>query len=120
MFEHRLGLALGKTIGEIRALPATEFRRWQLFYMLEPWGWADAEYRTAIALSLLFNIHRGKESAKDVSEFMRDMPKETLKYLEGADKNLIPEDLPFEERKARAMELARQFFGGNAVIQKKV
>lgn len=76
MFEHRLGLALGKSVGEIRALPYEEFQSWKHFYSYEPWGWHDVEYRTGLIAALLWNTHTGKKSqAKKISDYVRDMPK---------------------------------------------
>jgi len=49
-----------------------------LFYLLEPFGFPDEEYRTAAALTLLYNINAGKGKNKDVKDFMRDMPKAVL------------------------------------------
>jgi hypothetical protein len=81
MFEHRLGLALGRTIGEIRALPYPEYRSWELFYLVEPFGFENDEYRSAALLSMLHNINRTKGKAKDVKDFMRDLQAEALKQL---------------------------------------
>ena len=81
MFEHRLGLALGKSIGEVRALPYPEYRSWELFHLVEPFGFENDEYRSAAILSMLYNINRTKGKAKDPKDFMRDMVKEVLKQL---------------------------------------
>ena len=81
MFEHRLGLALHKTIGEVRAIPYAEFKSWQFFSMIEPFGFHDDEYRTAAILAMLYNINKGKGRAKDVSDFMRDLKKAVLNEL---------------------------------------
>lgn len=81
MFEHRLGVALGKSLAEIRALPYPEFRRWQIFYTVEPWGWWQDEYQTAALLSMLYNANRGKNKSKPPAEFMRKMVEEVLKEL---------------------------------------
>jgi len=96
MFEHRLGLALHLTLGGVRALPAPEYRRWQLFYLIEPWGWQDAEYRTAAVLSRLYNVNSGKGKQREVKDDMRDMTGEILKRLEGSP---IPDDMPFEQKR---------------------
>ena len=75
MFEHRLGLALGKSIAEIRNLPFDEFVSWKLYYQLEPWGWHDDEYRTAALLTQMWNTRVSKQSqAKKVKDYIRNMP----------------------------------------------
>lgn len=93
MFEHRLGLALGKTLGEIRALPAPEYRSWQIFNLVEPWGFEDREYRTAIILTMLHNINAPKGKQKKADAYMRNMFKLVSKELIAQQRN--------EEEKAR-------------------
>ena len=74
MFEHRLGLALGKSKAEIRSLPCDEFDDWKLFYMVEPWGWHDREFRVAEILTMLWNTNINKRSqAKKLTTYIRDM-----------------------------------------------
>jgi len=68
-------LALGKSISEVRALPVEEFESWQLFYMIEPWGWNDEEYRTGATLAMLNNVNASKKKyLKKEADYMRDMP----------------------------------------------
>jgi len=75
MFEHRLGLALGKSLGEIRALPYDEYQSWKHFYSYEPWGWHDLEYRTAMILAQIWNVHIHKRAdARTAEDYIRDMP----------------------------------------------
>jgi hypothetical protein len=81
MFEHRLGLALSKSLGEIRALPYPEYRSWELFYLVEPFGFENDEYRLASILSMLFNVNRSKGKARNPKDFMRDMQREVLKHI---------------------------------------
>lgn len=76
-----MGLALGKDLNEIRQMPYPQFRRWQLYYALEPWGWENDEYRTAALLAMLYNAYRGKNKAKEPKHFIRDMKKEILAAL---------------------------------------
>lgn len=110
-----MGLALGKSIGEIRALPYPEYRRWQLMYMLEPWGWQDAEYRTAAILAKLHNNNIAKKSdAKAPAFFMRDMEKELIKELRKQAQERRAEDLSQMEPEARdalIRKSMREFFG---------
>lgn len=82
MFEHRLGLALSKSVGEIRALPYPEYRSWELFYLVEPFGFENDEYRAASLLAMLYNINRSKKGkAKEIKDFMRDMAKIVLEQI---------------------------------------
>lgn len=75
MFDLRLGLALGKSLGEVRNLPLPEVQLWRTYYKLEPWGWFDSEYRTAAVLMMLYNTRLTKtQHAKDLEYFFRDMP----------------------------------------------
>jgi len=51
-----------------------EYNSWRAFYLLEPWGWQDREYRTAAQMAMLFNVNKGKRvHAKKVKDFVRDM-----------------------------------------------
>lgn len=71
-----MGLALGKTRSEIRAIPYPEFYGWQLYEMLEPFGWRDREERTGLLLAQIYNTKVEKKSkAKQMTDFIRDMPK---------------------------------------------
>jgi hypothetical protein len=106
-----LGLALGKSISEIRALPYPEFRRWQLLYMLEPWGWEDREYRTAAILAQIHNANITKRNqAKTAAFFMRDMEAGILRQLK---ENSVPDlsDMEPEARKEFELKAMREFFG---------
>lgn len=78
MFDRRLGLALGKTEREIRALPYPEYRRWQLHYMLEPWGWQNLEYLASAIMAMILNVtvdEKHKKYRKSPGYFMRNMEK---------------------------------------------
>jgi hypothetical protein len=76
MFEHRLGLALGMTLGQIKALPLPEYRSWRAYYKVEPFGWQNDEYRLAYLMALLYNKSVSKRSdAKSTKDFMRDPEK---------------------------------------------
>lgn len=69
-------MALGKSIGEIRALPNTEYESWKLFYALEPFGWGA---HTA----LLYNINHDPKKSKSKTEddLLNDRAKEILEEL---------------------------------------
>jgi hypothetical protein len=74
MFDHRLGLALGKSLDEIRAMNVDEWLSWKDFYALEPWGWQDREYRTAMTMAFFHNVYKKKNSpVARVGDYIRDM-----------------------------------------------
>jgi hypothetical protein len=53
-----------------------EFTSWQAFYLLEPWGWEDREYRTASLLAQMVNVNVAKrKDQKETADYVRDMPK---------------------------------------------
>lgn len=109
MFEHRLGLALGRSVAEIRALPYPEFRAWQVYYALEPWGWHNEEFHAANLLAMLFNINRGKGKPRDAKEFMRNMEKALLDALKEQKDPL--EGMSFEEQRAYMVQQIKKDFG---------
>lgn len=83
MFEHRLGLVLGKSVGEVRALPYPEYRSWQIFYLLEPWGFENDEIRAASLLAQIHNVNVSKRSdLQKPAAYMRDTQAEVLKRLQ--------------------------------------
>lgn len=105
----RLGLAIGDvSLRKVRALPYPLYKRWQIYFMLEPWGFPDQEYRTAAVLAQINNSHVQKRSQlQKVDKRMRDMTKGILKHLQ----NLISKsrqqqafDLDTEEGKRLASE----------------
>ena len=109
MFEHRLGLALGKSIGEVRAMPVDEYRSWKRYYAYEPWGWHDLEYRTSIILAQLWNTHATKKSqAKKVSDYIRNMEQLVEReYLERQRVEMLKEKMQTaskEEKKRMIMQ----------------
>ena len=108
MFEHRLGLALSKSISEIRSMSYVEFRSWQLFYLLEPWGWQNEEYYAAVNMAMLYNINRSKGKVKEPKEFMRDLEGELLKQLE-AERDLA--DLSVDEQREILIRQVKKDFG---------
>lgn len=114
MFDLRLGLALGKSLGEIRTLPYREYQKWQLFYLLEPWGFHDREYRTAAILAQLHNVNTTKKrQAKQPVSYMRDMLKKVLEAIRNKmkkDEASTKHDLSTEEgRKAASEDVIKMF-----------
>lgn len=105
MFELRLGLALGKSLAEVRAMPYPEYREWQLFSRIEPFGWHDREYRTAAVLSMLHNAAVEKKDQKPVEYFIRNMPESLLGHIK-REKEAVRYDLETEEGRRLATERA--------------
>ena len=109
MFEHRLGLALGKSIAEVRALPFDEFMSWKMFYRIEPWGWHDNEYRTAAMLAQMWNTRISKRSqAKKIKDFMRDMPDLLIRgYQELERESALREKMATASKEERKRMIAK-------------
>lgn len=105
LFDHRLGLALGKSLAEVRALPYPEYRSWQLFALVEPWGWQNDEYHFAALLAMLYNANRGKKGkARDVKDFMRNMQEAVMRELaEQPDVTELPRE--------KLVEMIKKDFG---------
>jgi hypothetical protein len=112
MFEHRLGLALGKSVSEIRALPAAEFIRWQLYNQVEPFGWHNDEYHYAILLAMLYNINRdSKQSARTPEDFMRDYQSEVMRLADNMDIQNMLDRMTASDRKAFVVKQVKRDFG---------
>lgn len=102
----RLGLALHKTIGEIRTMPAAEFKRWQAFYLLEPFGWENQEFLAAHQMSQLVNLKIEKFHNKTKpADFMRDLQTAVPAHIAHEIARSTPKyDLATEEGRLRAEE----------------
>lgn len=57
-----LALSLGKTVGEIRQMPAAEFNDWWHLYLTEPWGEVRADWRAAMTASVNANLWSKKKT----------------------------------------------------------
>jgi hypothetical protein len=67
-FIHRLALALGKSLTEVRGWPAAELEEWRIFATFEPLPdpyWIGAQIACVIA-----NVHRTKGKAFGVEDFI--------------------------------------------------
>jgi len=98
-------------LSEIRSLPGEEFESWQLFYMIEPWGWHDNEYRTGAVLAMLnnVNISKKKDIKKEV-DYMRDMPDLIMKaYRNMGTKDKMREKLLKASINERRQMIAKAF-----------
>lgn len=61
LFLHRLALALGMTVADLRArMSASEFADWRTFCRQEMIGEERADLRHALASALLANLNRGR------------------------------------------------------------
>jgi len=58
IFRHRLALALHKTLGELDAMPMTEFNQWAEFYRIEPFGPYLDDLRAASVAAAIYNVNR--------------------------------------------------------------
>ena len=112
MFQHRLGLALGMTLGQIRALPNEEYRSWRSYYKIEPFGWQDNEYRTAFLAMILYNTHA--KNGKKTSDFMRDPEKAIESQINQAKQR----EKWLKATKKERMQMLAASFGGSGVKAK--
>ena len=116
-----MGLALGKSIGEIRSLPYDEFVSWKLFYQLEPWGWHDREYRTASLLAQLWNVHATKQSqAKKMSVYIRDMGDLIIKAYQEYERELALKEKMTKLSPASRKAVIAKAFGMTAGKEVKI
>lgn len=52
-------------------LTAKQFRNWEIYYDLEPFGEMRADYRAASITQMLYNVNRGsKQKALPITEFL--------------------------------------------------
>ena len=115
MFEHRLGLALGLTLGQIRALPNEEYRSWRSYYKLEPWGWQDSEYRTAALMATMVNTSATKRNqTKKISDFMRDPERAIASQINEAEQR----EKWLKATKKERMQMLAASFGGTGIKAK--
>ncbi len=90
-------------------MPYPEFFSWQLFYLLEPWGWHNEEFHAANLLTMLFNTNRGKGKAKDTKDFTRNMEQAILDVLKEQINPL--EGMDFEQQREYLMKQIKKDFG---------
>jgi len=64
-------------------MPYKDWRKWRVFYEMEPFGWWHDEEVVARILSMLFNMNVKPENAKSPKDFMRlDYHKSLIEALE--------------------------------------
>lgn len=61
-----------------QSIGSRELTRWMAFDQISPIGDDRAEYLNGILCSLLFNINRGKATAKKPSDFMPYIDREAI------------------------------------------
>jgi hypothetical protein len=111
-------LALGKTIAQVRAMPYDEFESWKTFYLIEPWGWHDREYRIASLLSMIVNVNVKKENQVGIKDFYRDMFDVLQKIVIGYDEEQRLKDSFKNASKAERARMIAASFGGTQVKEK--
>jgi hypothetical protein len=110
MFEHRLGSLLGKTIKEVRAMPATEYHRWELFYLIEPWGWHNTEYLFGKLMSVIAAFSGRTQKGKKISAL--DFMREDIAGIKGElEIEAMIEGKSDEEIREMKKEMAKRAFG---------
>jgi hypothetical protein len=68
-FLHRLALALGKSLDEVRGMPAADLIEWQVYDEIE---WLpDGYWTSAQVCAVLANVHRVKGRAFTIADFLR-------------------------------------------------
>jgi hypothetical protein len=113
LFDLRLGLALGKSLSEIRRMSYSEYREWVRFYTLEPWGWQNAEYILGSIVATLYNVNRTKgKKAKTADDFMRKPEKEIDKLLARAESESKFFEMTEQEKKTFIRSQVTGLFGG--------
>lgn len=78
-------------------MPYPEYHSWELYALVEPFGWHNEEYQTASVVATLFNVNRSKGKPKKVKDFMRDMEKLVIAELEREEQELQVASLTREE-----------------------
>lgn len=115
----RLGLALGRSRGEVRALPAPEYRDWQLMYLLEPWGWHNLEYLASAIMAMILNVNVKESDRKKSGYFMREMKNIIIKASLEQDSTAEDEykAMSRAEKRAFAIKQIKGMFG-NVKVKK--
>jgi hypothetical protein len=125
MFHLRLGLKLGKSLHEIQMLPAKEVRLWKLFYMVEPWGFEEDEFRAARDLAFVHNMNAGKGKGKPIAKFARNMRKLSLQVMARMGSGLPDKPIDVDSVEGRqaltetAIAKIKQMFPGVVDARKK-
>lgn len=103
-----MALALGKTLGEINAIPHDEYLGWMEFYELEPWGVAVDDALNAYGIATLANVNR--DSSKTPKPYgIKDF------LLFGQGKSSGPELVCHEDPDQQTEAMIAGMFGGDVI-----
>ena len=78
-------------------MPYPEYHSWELFSLVEPFGWHNTEYAIASVMAMLYNVNRGKGKPKKTQYFMRDMVDLVITELNKKENELRTSELTREE-----------------------
>jgi hypothetical protein len=123
MFDMRLGLAFGDmSLMRVKALPYPLYKRWMTFYALEPWGFQDREFQFAALRAEVHNTKVTKRAQlKSAKHFMRDMPKEVIKYLnKKLDRIKMESEIDLSTPEGRAQATARVVQAFTSIFGKRI
>jgi len=125
MFDLRLGLALGKSLNEIRSLPNPELALWRAYYLLEPWGWPNEEFQVARILTMLWNRSVDRSKQKSPTFWIRNMLQQAVAAFSREQRAQSPDfidmDTPEGKQKAteRMVEQFKAMFGARIKDKRK-
>lgn len=92
-------------------MPYPDYRDFQLFYMLEPWGWENEEYLSSAIQARIYNATIRPKDRKGQDFFMRDRVKGIIDHLAQLSKENHLDRMKPEERKAFVLKSVHEFFG---------
>jgi hypothetical protein len=98
---------LGKTTGEIEAMPATEFAGWKAYFDIYPFTQDREDYRTALLAAVVSNMSgRTLKTMREVEDFLpnylKPAPKEKSLEQQRADKQAFKAMLQAAQRGTHA------------------
>lgn len=89
-FKFMLALALGRTVEELDAsLSLDEFRMWQVFYNINPWGFEVNDAQNAITRHLMASLWSDGKRKLKIEDFRLPLPKKStrMKPVQNMDTN---------------------------------
>jgi len=94
-------------------MPYPEYASWKRFYLIEPFGWHNEEYRTAAILTMLVNTAVSKKKdQKKIEDYIRDMPKLLEKaYREQEKQQELSVQFKHMSREEKKLMIAKSFLG---------
>lgn len=112
-FRFRLALALGKTLGEIDAIPYGEYLEWQEFYNIEPFGVAVHDLAQANIVRTLAEINRDSKKRGQpyaLREFLLFKPQDEQSAK-------APEGILLDDPNKQTELMIAAMFGGLTVVR---